>query len=457
MSVEAKVGFFVVLGVAMLFLLTTQVSEFKNINSEGYRIQVFVEDSTGLEVHSKVKMNGISIGWVESFAMADDFIVLNLFIENGFQIPKDSEVQLVQETLLGSRIVAITRGNSPVYLGNGSFLKKYKKYSSFENTSDSFFQTSEEFRKLAEEIRSTLNQDRRDEIESAISNLSIILQDVKEMIKENRGGVRNTISSFEKASSRLPDVVASLEKTLERYHSVGVTLDDKIPEVLDSIQILVTELNETVAENREPLNRSLNSVDSFFTKGEDSIRKLDKIILSLTESEVQFSMRAEHNFRDETFSTYTNISYLPNPSTYYLFSLVNVPDFSEYSENGKIKYILHDDGDTLFSIQYGKRYGDWLLRAGLIESRGGIGVDYFAFADKLKLSLEAFDFNAVNDVRNENANIKASLRYRIYDHIDLFVGGTNLINSHSSVFMGLGFYFIDNDLKALMGTAGGAL
>jgi phospholipid/cholesterol/gamma-HCH transport system substrate-binding protein len=458
MSVEAKVGFFVVLGLAMLFLLTTQVSEFKNVNAEGYRVQVFVDDSTGLEINSKVKMNGISIGWVESFSMADDFIVLNLFIENGYQIPKDSEVQLVQESLLGSKIVAINRGHSPIYLGEGSFIKRYKKLASFEKTSDSFFQTSEEFRQLAQEIRSTLNQDRRDELEGAISNLATILRDLKGVIQENRDGVKNTVTNIESASSNLPAVIESLERTLDKYHSVGANLDRRLPEVLDSIQILVTELNGTVSDAKEPLINSLDSVEGFFSKGEETIKELDKIILSLTKSELQFSMRAEHNFRDETFSTYTNIAYLPNPNTYYLFSLVNAPVYDEYKSDGTIKGSqLHEDGDTLFSAQYGKRYGDWLFRAGLIESTGGLGIDFFAFADKLKFSLEAFDFNAVNDIRNDGANLKASLRYRVYDHIDLLVGGTNLINSHSALFMGVGFYFIDNDLKAFMGAAGGGL
>jgi len=448
MSVEAKVGFFVVLGVAMLFLLTTQVSEFKNMNTDGYRVQVFVEDSTGLEVNSKVKMNGIEIGWIENFSVSDDFIILNIFIENIYKIPKDSEVQLVQESLLGSKIVAIKRGVSSEFLKNNSFLRKFKSYASFENTSDSFYQTSEEFRKLAEDIRATLNQQHRDQLGDAISNLSLILKDLKDIVKDSKDGIKNTVSNFEDSTSRFPDIILSLEKTLDRYRSVGVTLDEQLPEVLSSIQILVNELNTTVAENREPLNKGIKSIDSFFIKGERSIKKLDKIIMSLTDSEIQFSMRAEVNFMDKTYTSYADISYLPNPNTYYLFSLISAPDYSK-NKNG---ISLHEKGQTLFSIQYGKRYKDILFRAGLIENRGGVGVDYFAQSDRLKLSLEVYDFNAVNDIRNDYANVKASLRYRFYNHIDFFIGGTNLINQDAGIFMGLGFYFLDNDLKILAGT-----
>jgi phospholipid/cholesterol/gamma-HCH transport system substrate-binding protein len=448
MSVEAKVGFFVVLGISMLFLLTTQVSEFKNMSKDGYRIQVFVDDSTGLEANSKVKMNGINIGWLESFSFSDDFIILNIFIEQDYKIPIDSEVQLVKESLLGSRIIAITRGSSNENLVNNAFLKKYKKYASFENTSDSFYQTSEEFRKLAEDIRESLNKQTRDELGEAILNLSVILKDIKEMVKENRQGVNNSVGNMEMTTARFPEILESLERTLEKYRNVGTTLDDKLPEVLSSIQILVEELNGTIAENKIPLNKSIKSFNSFFTKGEQSIKKLDKIIMSLTESEVQLSMRFEGNVIDKTFSSYANISYLPNPNTYYLFSRISAPDFSKSADGQD----LHEKGIDLFSVQYGKRYKNWLLRAGLIESRGGFGLDYFAKKDKLKLSLDVFDFNSINDIRNKYANIKFSARYRIYNHIDLFVGGTNLINEDIGMFFGLGFYFIDNDLKLFAGS-----
>jgi phospholipid/cholesterol/gamma-HCH transport system substrate-binding protein len=455
MSAEAKVGFFVVLGLAMLFMLTTQVNKFRNIEADGYRVEVYIDDSTGLSKNTKVKMNGINVGWIEDLRIAEDFVIVTLFIKKDYNIPKNSEVLLVQESLLGSRLVLIKRGDSREFLEDGEFLKKYKVYSSFEQTSDSIYQTSEEFGKLAQEIRDTLNQDTRDDVREAIDSLNIMLLELKEMVQENREGIRNTVSNIELATNRLPEVVASLERTIEKYHDVGVTVDQEVEDVAKYLKSLIYELNGTVAENREPLNSSLKSVDGFFSKGEKSIEKLDKILSSLTESELQFSMRVENNRRDQTFKSYVDVAYLPNPNTYYMFSLISSPDFEAYDESGDIGDKLHDEGKTYFSLQYGKRYDDWLFRAGLIESRGGFGVDYFTLEDKLKLSMEAFDFNAVNDARNEKANLKTTLRYRVFNHIDLFVGGSNLLNDQRGVFFGAGFYFIDNDLRTLAGLAGG--
>ncbi len=462
MSLEAKVGFFVVLIVGMLFVLTTQVSEFKNMGAEGYRVRAVVDDSTGLEVNSRVKMNGINIGRLESFSLSGDKVVLNLLIDNGYEVPNDSEIYLSQESLLGGKIISIFRGKSDKNLANGESLNNYKTLASFEKTSDSIYQASEEFKKLAQEVRATLNEDSRNEIKNAISDIALLLKDIREIVRENRLGVKNTVKGFEKTSenfaifsARLPEVIRSFEQTLEKYKSVGTTLDNELPEILTSVKSLVSELNETVAENRQPLNKSLNSFGDFFTKGEESIKKLDKILSSITESQIQLSSRGEYNLRDKTISTTTSISYLPNPETYYLLSLVSSPDYSEINENGNVNnYKLHDEGKTLFSLQYGKKYGNWLFRAGLIESTGGFGAEYFGAGDKWRISGEVFDFNAVNDLRNKYANLRTLFRYRIYDHIDLYTGATNLLNDDRSLSFGLGFYFIDNDLKILAGSMG---
>jgi phospholipid/cholesterol/gamma-HCH transport system substrate-binding protein len=449
MSAEAKVGFFVVVGAVMLFLLTTQVNTFKNINEEGYRVEAYLKDSTGLGENTKVKMNGINIGWIESLEMAEDFVAVKMFIKNVYKIPENSEIILVQESLLGSKIVLIKRGNSQISLKDGGIIKKFKVYSSFEETSDSIYRTSEEFRSLAKELRETVNKNNREEFSEAIANLNMLLLEIREVVSENRSGVRNSINNIEISTSKLPEVVEALERTLKKYEKVGETLDIEITDVSAQAQSLIQELNSTVAENREPISNTLNSVDGFFSKGQESIEKIDKIIESISEAELQFAMRGEINSYDTSYSSYVDIAYLPNPETYYIFGLTSTEDRTS-GNSGK----LHQDTKNLFSIMYGKRYSDWLFRAGLIESQGGVGVDRFLLNNKMKITAEIFDFNAVNNLENKTANLRTMLRYRVYDHVDLFVGGSNLLNEQRGITFGLGFYFIDNDLKSMVGLAG---
>jgi phospholipid/cholesterol/gamma-HCH transport system substrate-binding protein len=95
-----------------------------------------------------------------------------------------------------------------------------------------------------------------------------------------------------------------------------------------------------------------------------------------------------------------------------------------------------------------------MVRGGIIESTGGVGIDYFAKNDKIKASFDAYDFSAQNDVRGDKAHLKASVRYRLLKHVDLVAGYDNFLNKKAAnVFGGVGVTFVDDDLKYMVGGA----
>ena len=98
------------------------------------------------------------------------------------------------------------------------------------------------------------------------------------------------------------------------------------------------------------------------------------------------------------------------------------------------------------NAQIAKRYYDFTVRAGIIESTGGAGADYYLFKDKAKLSLEAWDFN-----RSSTPHLKASASYDFFKHLFLVAGGDDLSSKERrSFFAGGGIKFEDEDLKYLI-------
>jgi len=105
--------------------------------------------------------------------------------------------------------------------------------------------------------------------------------------------------------------------------------------------------------------------------------------------------------------------------------------------------------------EYGKRFDNLLLRGGIIENTGGLGVDYFLDHDKLKLSGEIYDFNAVNDVRGTKPHLTFKGTYLYLKHIQFIGGIDNILNNNArKFFLGVGVKFKDNDLKTII--SGGA-
>jgi phospholipid/cholesterol/gamma-HCH transport system substrate-binding protein len=105
-----------------------------------------------------------------------------------------------------------------------------------------------------------------------------------------------------------------------------------------------------------------------------------------------------------------------------------------------------------FSLEFAKRWGNLAVRLGLIESTGGVGADYFAFDDRIKFSLDSWNYNS-KEPGNENAHLKATVNIGLGKTLFVNGGYDNALNSkRASAFVGLGLRFDDDDLKYLLGS-----
>ncbi|WP_310439463.1 MlaD family protein [Sulfuricurvum sp.] len=462
MKLEAKIGLFVVMALGALLFLSTQVTSLGKWGNEGYLIQAYIEDASGIEKHTHVLMNGVTIGDVEEIAIEGKRVKLTLMIDNGVKIPNDSSVIVAQESLLGSKVINIVVGDATAFLQNGESLSQSKRYASFDQTSDSVNAAAKELELLLKDFRSTLDEEHRAAIQEMIISFRNVGVNLDGVIVENREDLHAAISNFRAMSAGfsqtadtvnkdLPAIMARINSLTTRMDNISGSLEHKLPEAVDKFVNIEDNVSDILAENRSSLKTALESAGAFFKSGEEAFGKVDSMLSNFTTSELQVAMHTDYMVRDGYGKVYLGVNYLPNPETYYMFDLVSTDDYSQYDTNPPGKNIK---GETYYSLQYGKRFDNTLLRFGAIESTGGVGVDYFMNHDRLKFSAEAFDFNAVNDIRGTRAHLKAQVRYQMLKHLELYGGWDNFLNPESqNIFMGLGLRFIDNDLKYLTGTA----
>lgn len=462
MKLEAKIGLFVVMALAALLFLSTQVTSIGKWGKEGYSVFAYIDDASGIEKHTHVLMNGVTIGDVEDIQIQGKRVKLGLMIDEEFKIPDDSFVIVAQESLLGSKVINIVVGDSSAFLANGGTLAQSKRYASFDQTSDSVNAAAKELELLLKDFRSTLDEEHRQAIQELIIAFRNVGVNLDGVIVENRSDLHEAILNFKEMSAGfgqsadtinkdLPAIMARINSLTTRLDNISGSLENKLPEAVDKFVKIEDNVSDILAENRASLKTALESAGSFFKSGEEAFGKVDSMLSNFTTSELQVAMHTDYMMRDQYGKVYLGVTYLPNPETYYMFDLVSTDDYSDFYNNppGKNK-----KGEIYYSLQYGKRFDNTLLRFGAIESTGGVGVDYFMNHDKLKFSAEAFDFNAVNDVRSTRAHLKAQVRYQMLKHLELYGGWDNFLNPQSqNIFLGLGMRFIDNDLKYTLGAA----
>lgn len=466
MKLEAKIGMFLVLGISALFILSTQVTNMSSFSDDGYHVSSYIDDATGLDVHSKVLMNGVKIGEVSDVLIEGRRVKIILTIDKGVKIAQDSTMYITQESVLGAKTINLVSGTSTKDLDENGEITKFHSYAAFDQTSDSVDSAAKEMKYLMQDLRDVVSNVEGEELKRLIATFNRVGDNLDGMLLENRKELRDTIESVHTLSEKyiitadsinsdLPSILKEIKSITKRLNTLSDTLDNKVPKAVDNFIKIEDNVSAIVVENRKGIRDAIDSANVLLEGADETFTKVDDLLSSFTQSELQVGMTINYMTNDSNLKSYANIAYLPNPETYYLLDIVSMTDYSKSDSNGKyVPTKIHDNSKFLFSGQYAKRFDNLLVRGGIIESTGGLGIDYYMYNDKFKVGMELYDFNAVNDLRATNPHMTLAMRYKFLKHLELHAGYDNFLNKNSqNLYLGLGVSFIDNNFKYILGSA----
>ena len=122
--VETLVGFFVLIVAFSFFIFAYNISGISKRNT-GYVLSANFQNIDGIAKGSDVKLAGIKVGFVDSLVLEDNtyYAVLNLRVNDGVNIPKDSTAIVSTSGLLGGKYIRINPGASDDNLADGGKIK----------------------------------------------------------------------------------------------------------------------------------------------------------------------------------------------------------------------------------------------------------------------------------------------------------------------------------------------
>ena len=145
-SLEIGTGLFVLLGVAALLFLTTQLPasgmKFGFGKPAGYEVTAEFDNIGDLKVGAPVKMAGVRIGEVTRIDFDTNSeraeVWMNIYKKFN-QIPMDSFASIDTEGLLGGEYISISPGGLQTYLKNGSRIEETESALVLDNLINKFF------------------------------------------------------------------------------------------------------------------------------------------------------------------------------------------------------------------------------------------------------------------------------------------------------------------------------
>jgi phospholipid/cholesterol/gamma-HCH transport system substrate-binding protein len=287
----------------------------------------------------------------------------------------------------------------------------------------------------------------------------------------------------------MEDILADLRQTTQNIRDFSHTLNSDGSELVMRLNELTASLNGVVGENRDNLKMTMENIreasknaelalasidnaakkidrgegtigklvsdDSMYNNIDSAAKGISDYTTRVERLQTVLSFRSEYMFPET--KSYFSLDIKPKQDKYYTLEIVNDPKAKftrtivATSPGGTVTADTYED-KFRFSLLFVKRWGNLALRMGLMESTGGISGEYYMLDDKIKFSVDAFDFKS-HEPGNENPHIKTTVSYYVNKLLFLDAGYDNFLNiGRRSAFVGAGLRFDDDDLKYLMGS-----
>ncbi|MBN1571791.1 MAG: MCE family protein [Deltaproteobacteria bacterium] len=110
---EIKVGIFVIVGIAILTVITLFVGEYKFKVRKGYALDAEFKNVAGLDMNGPVRLAGVEVGSVTDIGLTTDGkkAKITMDIDPDVEIYRDAKVELKSYGALGEKFVMIYPGN----------------------------------------------------------------------------------------------------------------------------------------------------------------------------------------------------------------------------------------------------------------------------------------------------------------------------------------------------------
>jgi phospholipid/cholesterol/gamma-HCH transport system substrate-binding protein len=244
-----------------------------------YRVTAYFTDAAGIVEGDPVTVAGLPGGTVKGIRIEGGRVAMELGIEEAVELPADSRAEVVIETLLGRRSVAVIAGEDDAPLQDGDVIPMERTTTPVDIT---------ELNDISVEL---LESSDADAFEGFLEDLSEITEGKSEDVSKLVTGLNQVLAAVDSRRQQLGRLIESLR-------TLSVTFgqrDDKIGDLVENLDVVLGNLSERqdeletllvntasasqettdlVRRNRAVLDQALNNLDR-------DLRTLDRHQLDL--------------------------------------------------------------------------------------------------------------------------------------------------------------------------------
>ncbi len=280
---EAKLGMVFLLAIIIFVWGLFFLKEWR-VTGDTYLVDVHLSSAVGVKSSDPILVGGVRIGKVEAVTLDNLTPIITLRIDEPFEIPEDSQVEVISRSVMGEKSINIRKGVSTVMVPPGGTIEG----TTAPGISDMFTQVDSvtlNMRDLLKNANILLDPEREKSIKSSLAGVHDLTIELQETLKRESGQINRVVANMDSLVSNVRD----LSET-ERSKVTG-TLDNlentsgRLRTMMDDLQTTTTALGNILTR----LDRGEGTMGKLFQDDrlyEDVVRvagKMDRLVTSLDE------------------------------------------------------------------------------------------------------------------------------------------------------------------------------
>jgi phospholipid/cholesterol/gamma-HCH transport system substrate-binding protein len=415
MKREMKIGVFMAIAMLILTTFVFIVGDLSRLfRKQGYPVYVYFDSVAGLERRTVVRLAGVKIGHVQDIKLKGSQAEVELSINPNVKVREDSMATLATLGLLGEKYVEILPGREESFVQPEGRIKSIPSVG-FDQLGTMLSSLGEDISVTSRALKDMIGgEESQANFKEILLNLSLLIGDLNSFFSENRPDMSRTLQdashSVQRFDRRIEEVSRNLDELILLLKDMVEENRESLKGNMENIKELISRTEKALKllnESLEKINRGEGSLGKLihdpdmYHEAERTVNQAQQVLQAVSSVRLNVDLQSEYHSESELVKSYFTISFWPSPKKFLVAQIIRDPWLNRFT----------------YSAQGGVRWGFLSPRAGIMESKFGVGVDYYAARDRLRFSLESFDFN-----RKPRPRFRAWTRFSVSRYISLLLG-----------------------------------